>query len=382
MPITSRPVLVAILAVMALAVTACDDKKQGGAPKAGPVEVSAITVEPRDVSLFTDLPGRTVAFREAEVRPQVSGIILKRMFQEGSEVAAGQQLYQIDPATYQAAVESARANLVTAEANLKSIQAKAARYADLVQINAVSRQDYDDVVASLAQARAQILVAQAALDTARISLGYTRVYAPITGRIGRSSLTEGALVTADQTAALASITQLDPIYVDVSQSASDLLRLRHEIAAGQVQGGEVDRTPVTLTVDGAAQPYELPGQLQFSEVTVDQSTGAVQLRAVFPNPHHDLYPGLFVRARVEQGVKARALLVPQRSLTRTPDGKAMVWVVGGDDTVAPRPVEAGRAVGDMWVVDSGLKPGDRVVTEGLQKIRPGAAVHVGPADKS
>jgi len=359
-----------LLACALLAVAACDDKKQAGPPPSGPIEVTVVTLAPRPVPLFTELPGRTVAFRMAEVRPQVSGIVLKRMFTEGGDVAAGQQLYQIDPATYRAALGSAQADLAKARAGLKSVEAKAARYADLVQINAVSRQDYDDVVASLDQAKAQILVAQAEVDTARINLDYTKVYAPIAGRIGKSNVTEGALVTANQASALAAVTQLDPIYVDVSQSSSELIRLRR--AAGQ--GQPADQAAVTLTLDGTSQPYDVAGKLEFSDVTVDPSSGSVQLRAVFPNPHHDLYPGLFVRARVEQGRLDQAILVPQRALVHAADGSATVWVVGADSKVAPRPVEIGQSVGDGWLVKSGVQAGDQVVVEGLQKIRPGADV--------
>jgi RND family efflux transporter, MFP subunit len=365
--------------LLAVGVAACDGKQQGEPPAAPPVEVTAITVEARRIPLFTELPGRTAAFRVAEVRPQVSGIVLKRLFEEGSEVKAGQQLYQIDPATYQAALQSAQADLAKARANVKSVEAKAVRYADLVKINAVSRQDYDDVVASADQAKAQILVAQAALETARINLDYTKVYAPIDGRIGKSAVTEGALVTANQTTPLATITQLDPIYVDVSQSSSELMRLRQALSSGRLsQPGETEQAPVTLTLDGSAHAYPEPGQLQFSDVTVDPTTGAVQVRAVFPNPRKDLYPGLFVRARVEQGVREQALLVPQRAVVRNPDGSAMVWVVGADDTVAHRPVKITQAVGSDWLIDDGLQPGETVVVEGLQKIKPGATVKAVP----
>ena len=243
-----------VLASALLALAACDGKGTNGAPQPQPTEVSAVTVEPRRIAVTTELPGRTVAYRTAEVRPQVGGIVQKRLFQEGTEVKAGDQLYQIDPASYRAAVQSSEADLVKARANLKSIEAKAARYADLVKINAVSRQDYDDVVASLDQAKAQIMVAQAALATTRINLDYTRVYAPISGRIGKSTVTEGALVTTGQASALATITQLDPIYVDVSQSSSELMRLRQAMAAGQVRGETAGTAPVTLTVDGSGTP--------------------------------------------------------------------------------------------------------------------------------
>jgi len=378
MPFPPRFPSLAVLALAVLVTAGCDDKKQANGPRpTGPVEVGAITIEPSRVALTTELPGRTTAYRVAEVRPQVNGIVLKRLFQEGSEVKAGQQLYQIDPATYQAAVNSAQADLVKARASLKSVEAKAARYQDLVRINAVSHQDYDDAIASLDQAKAQIQVAEAAVQTARINLGYTKVFAPISGRIGKSSVTEGALVTANQTTSLATITQLDPIFVDVSQSSSELLRLRRAMA----ENGTATATaaPVTLTLDGTSQPYDQPGQLEFSDVTVDQTTGAVQLRAVFPNPRHELYPGLFVRARIEQGVRDQALQVPQKALVRGADGSASVWVIGQDNKVAPRPVKVSQAVGDTWVVESGLAAGDQVVTEGLQKIRPGAEVRVAPA---
>lgn len=363
------------LALLALTLSGCDGKPQGGAPR-GPVEVGVTTIEPQKVALSAELPGRTSAFRVAEVRPQVNGIVQKRLFTEGSEVKAGQQLYQIDPATYQAALASAQADLAKSRANLKSVEAKASRYAELVQINAVSRQDYDDAVATLDQAKAQIQSSQAAVQTAQINVDYTKVYAPISGRIGKSSVTEGALVTANQTTSLASVTQLDPIYVDISQSSSQLLALRQAFASGQLQQGDTAKAPVTLTLDGAAQPYGVVGQLQFSDVTVDQSTGAVQLRAVFPNTNHDLYPGLFVRAHVEQGVREQAILVPQQSVVRSTDGAAVVWVVGADHKVAPRPVQTGQAIGDKWLIEKGLQPGEQVVVEGLQKIRPGAEVSI------
>lgn len=375
MPISSRPLFLVGLTASVLALAACDNKQQSQAPAMPPAEVSAITVQRQAVPVSTELPGRTSAFRVAEVRPQVSGIVLKRLFEEGAEVKAGQQLYQIDPSTYQAAMQSAQADLAKARANLKSIEAKAARYADLVQINAVSRQDYDDVVASLDQAKAQIMVAQASVETARINVEYTKVFAPISGRIGKSSVTEGALVTANQSTALATITQLDPIYVDVSQSSTELMRLRQAVAAGKVQqGGEM--AAVRLTLDGASQPYGEVGQLKFSEVTVDPSTGAVQVRAQFANPRHELYPGLFVRARIDQGMRDQAILVPQQSVMRNPDGSTAVWVVGADNKAAVRPVSVSQAVGDKWLVESGLEVGDRVVTAGLQKIRPGAEVRI------
>ena len=378
MPFAPRVVSLAVLAVFALAAGGCDDgKKASGAPAMPPPEVSTVTVTPKSVAVTVDLPGRTVAYRVAEVRPQVGGIILKRLFKEGSEVKEGQQLYQIDPAPYQATLASAQADLAKARATLKSVEAKASRYAELVQINAVSRQDYDDAVASLDQARAQILASEASVRTAQINLAYTKVYAPISGRIGRSASTEGALVTAGQSTNLATITQLDPIYVDVSQSSSDLLRMRREASRGQQR--PVEDAPVQLLLDGTTQVYDQAGRLQFSEVTVDQTTGAVQVRAVFPNSRHELYPGLFVRARVEQGVRDNALLVPQRALVRNADGSTVVWVVGAESKVAPRPVKVGPAVGDSWLIEDGLADGDVGVIEGLQKIRPGMPVRLAAA---
>jgi membrane fusion protein (multidrug efflux system) len=358
-----------------LMLAACDGKQQGAPGGMPPADVSVLTVQPQKITLSTELPGRTSAYRVAEVRPQVGGIVVKRLFEEGTEVKAGQQLYQIDPATYQASVQSALADLAKAKATLKTAEAKAARYADLVQINAVSRQDYDDTVATLDQDKAQILVAEAEVATAKINLDYTKVYAPISGRIGKSSVTEGALVTAGQSTALATITQLDPIYVDVNQSSSELLRLRQDVAAGKLSQNDADKAAVTLTLDGSNHPYDQPGELKFSEVTVDTSTGAVQVRALFPNPQKALYPGLFVRARVEQGVREQAILVPQQAVVRNADGTAMVWVVGAEDKAEPRPVTTSQNIGDKWLVDSGLKSGERVITEGIQKVRPGAPVH-------
>lgn len=368
--ILARPVIASIL----LLVAGCDDKQPAKQHAMGPMEVSVVTVTSQAIPLYTDLPGRTSAFRVAEVRPQVSGILVKRLFTEGSDVKAGQQLYQIAEAPYQAALQSANADLAKAKANRQSIEAKAARYAELVKINAVSRQDYDDIIASRDQAAAAILGAEAEVQTARINLAYTKVYAPISGHISKSNVTEGALVTAEQANALTMVTQLDPIYVDVSQSSSDVIRLRHAAASGQINSSAVNQAKATLTLDGSDQPYDQPGVLQFADVTVDPSTGAVQLRAIFPNPHHDLYPGLFVRARVEQGVKDAAILIPQQALVRSVTGATVVWVVEADNKVNPHPVEVGQALGDKWVITSGLAPNQQVVVEGLQKIRPGAVV--------
>lgn len=367
-----HPRFIAIAALL-LVTAACDGQRQadgGGPPE--PVEVSVVTVQEERLPLYTELPGRTAAYRVAEVRPQVSGIVLKRLFDEGSEVAAGQQLYQIAPTSYEVAVQGAQADLARARANLRSAETRAARYSALVKVDAVSRQNYDDAMAALDQAKAQVLVAEAAVETARINLEYTKVYAPIGGRIGKSNVTEGALVTAHQAGPMAIITQLDPIYVDLRQSSAELMELRS--AAG---AAALEKPPaVHLLLDGADRPYEQVGQLQFADVTVDPTSGAVQLRAVFPNPHKTLYPGLFVRARVDRGVRENAILLPQQALVRNPDGTSSVWVVGPDAKVEPRPVRVERAIGDKWLVESGLRHGDRVVVAGLQKVQPGAEVRV------
>ncbi|WP_445680854.1 efflux RND transporter periplasmic adaptor subunit [Radicibacter daui] len=363
-------------AALIASLSGCNDEKAEAAQAAPrpPAQVTVITAQPQDVPLTTELPGRTTAFRVAEVRPQVGGIVLKRLFEEGAEVKAGQQLYQIDPASYQAALDSARADLSKAQASVKSVSAKAKRYADLVAINAVSRQDYDDIVATLQADEADVAAAKAAVDTASINLEYTKVTAPISGRISRSEVTEGALVTASQATALATITQLDPIYVDMTQSSSDLLTMRRAISGGEVNGALASEAPVNLIIEGAGLRYGQPGKLQFSDVTVSESTGSVNLRAVFPNPEHELLPGMFVRGIVNQGVQQGAFVIPQQAVMRSPDGSAIVWVVGADSKVNPQPVIAARAIGDKWLVTSGLKAGDKVVTEGVLKIAPGAPV--------
>ncbi|MEA1672511.1 efflux RND transporter periplasmic adaptor subunit [Nitrospirillum sp. BR 11163] len=369
-----RVALVATLSVAAVTLAGCGEKKQAPPPQ-GPVSVGVVTVAPQPVTLSTELTGRTSAFRVAEVRPQVSGVILKRLFTEGGDVKAGQQLYQIDPAPYEATLASAKASLAQAEATVKSVKAKAERYADLVTVNAVSKQDYDDITASLATDLAAVDAARAQVKTAQINLDYTRVYSPISGRVGRSSVTEGALVTADQTTALATVQQLDPLYVDVTQSSVDLMRLRREIAAGHVKGATAGDAPISLLIDGLGdQPYGEPGRLQFADVTVDQTTGMVTLRATVPNPKAELLPGLFVRARVEEGVRDQAMLVPQQAVVRGADGGTTVWVVGQDNKATVRPVTTTQAQGDKWVVTGGLNAGDRVVVEGVQRLRPGADV--------
>jgi membrane fusion protein (multidrug efflux system) len=337
-----------------------------------PTEVTVVTIKTESVTFTKDLPGRTSAFRVAEIRPQVSGIITQRLFKEGSNVTAGQQLYQIDPAPFQAAYESAQAELMRAEADLQSAAPRAERYTELVKVGGVSKQEHDDVVTALAQSRAAVAAAKAAVSVAKINLNYTKVFSPISGHIGKSSVTEGALVTANQASALAMVQQLDNIYVDVSQSADEIMKLRRMVSGD----GKLEKsTTVELLIDGSGGLYAHKGTMQFSDVTVDETTGMVQLRALFPNPEGELLPGLFVKARVAQAKDDAAILVPQQSTVRSSDGSVSVWVVDESGTVNPRPIVVSDAIGSRWLVTSGLQPGDKVVVEGLQKIRPGAKVN-------
>lgn len=359
-----------------LMTTSCAKPPQAP-PKAGPPEVGVVSIQPQRVAITTELLGRTSAFMVAEVRPQVGGIIRKRVFTEGSDVKAGQVLYQIDPAAYQAAFASAKAAEARAEANLIPALLKEERYRDLVKIKAVSQQDFDDAHAALKQAEADVAATKAAVETARINLAYTKVTAPISGRIGRSTITDGALVTASQPVALATIQQLGSMYVDVTQSSAELLKLKQNLASGLMKNSGSAQARVKLLLeDGSA--YPLPGVLKFSEVTVDPSTGSVTLRAVFPNPKQALLPGMFVRAILEEGISEQAILVPQRGVTRNPKGEAMVMVVGAEEKVEPRIIKVVRTVGDSWLVSDGLKAGDRVILEGLQKARPGTSVKAVP----
>jgi membrane fusion protein (multidrug efflux system) len=342
-------------------------------------EVSVLTVNPQRVLLTTELPGRTSAYLIAEVRPQVSGIIQKRLFTEGSDVNGGEVLYQIDPAIYEATYNSAKAALARAEANIMPIRLRVGRYAELVKSNAVSQQEYDDASAVLKQTEADVEAGRAAVETARINLAYTKVTAPISGRIGRSSVTNGALVTANQPAALATIQQLSPIYVDITQSSAELLRMKQNLSSGVLKSSGASQAKVRLILEDGS-PYPFSGTLKFSEVSVDQSTSSITLRAIFPNPKHMLLPGMFVRAVLEEGVNEKAILVPQRGVTRNQAGKAMVMVVGSEEKVEPRVIKVLRTVDESWLVSEGLKTGDRVILEGLQKARPGTPVRAVPFD--
>ncbi|EAA5227070.1 multidrug efflux pump subunit AcrA [Salmonella enterica subsp. diarizonae] len=367
------PLAVVLMLSGSLALTGCDDKQdqQGGQQMP---EVGVVTLKTEPLQITTELPGRTAAYRIAEVRPQVSGIILKRNFVEGSDIEAGVSLYQIDPATYQATYDSAKGDLAKAQAAANIAELTVKRYQKLLGTQYISKQEYDQALADAQQATAAVVAAKAAVETARINLAYTKVTSPISGRIGKSSVTEGALVQNGQASALATVQQLDPIYVDVTQSSNDFLRLKQELANGSLKQENGKAKVDLVTSDGIKFPQS--GTLEFSDVTVDQTTGSITLRAIFPNPDHTLLPGMFVRARLQEGTKPTALLVPQQGVTRTPRGDATVLVVGADNKVETRQIVANQAIGDKWLVTDGLKAGDRVVVSGLQKVRPGAQVKV------
>ncbi|TWB37607.1 efflux RND transporter periplasmic adaptor subunit [Nitrospirillum pindoramense] len=362
----SAPVVAPLLSLLVL--TACDKKQEAAAPP--PPQVGYVVLHTQTVPLKAELAGRTSAHRVSDVRPQVAGIIQKRLFEEGALVQAGQLLYQIDPAPYEAAYEQAQGNLANAEANLISLKSKAERYAELVKVEGVSRQDYDDARAAYQQGQATIVADRAAVKAAKVNLDYTRITAPISGRIGRSSITEGALVTADQTTALATITQLDPIYVDITQSSMEMTALKRRLISGGLGKGDAQ---VTLKLeDGTA--YPTPGTLKFAEVSVDQDSGAVTLRALFPNPEEMLLPGMYVRATVEQGMMPNAILAPQQGVSRNPKSDPIALVVTADNKVEQRVLTVDRTVGDKWLVTDGLKEGDRLIVEGSMKARVGQAV--------
>lgn len=358
----AKSALVSALLVALATLSGCGKSE---APQQAQIpEVGIVTLQAQTVSLSTELPGRTNAYRVAEVRPQVNGIILKRLFKEGSDVKEGQQLYQIDPSTYEATYQSAQANLM-------ATQQQAERFKLLVADEAVSKQQYAD-------AQAAALQAKAAVESAKINLRYTKVLSPISGRIGRSAVTEGALVTNGQSNAMATVQQLDPIFVDVTQPSTALLRLRRELAAGNLQKAGDNAAKVKLYLEDGSE-YPLDGKLEFSEVSVDQGTGSVTVRAVFPNPKHELLPGMFVHAQLQEGVKDQAILAPQQGVTRSLRGLPTALVLGADDKVELRELKADRTVGAYWLVTDGLKPGDRLITEGLQYVQPGVKAKPVPA---
>jgi membrane fusion protein (multidrug efflux system) len=378
MPGIRRALRTSLLAASLGALYACGPSAPPQAQRPPP-EVGVLEMQPQPFELSTQLPGRTAAFRVAEVRPQVSGIVQKRLFEEGSTVTAGQALYQIDPAPYQAAVHRAEAELKRARTTAEVARLKAERFAPLARSGAVAKQDNDDVQATYQQALANVDAARAALETARIDLRYTRIQAPIAGVIGESYLTEGALVTAGQPQRLAQVTQLDPIYVDIQRPTAEMLQLRREFEAGRLERTGPDSARIELLLEDGSV-YPLPGRLEFSGVTVDPGTGSVNLRAVYPNPDGHLLPGMYVRGRLREGVEPAALLVPQRAVTRDAEGRASVLVVGADNKLEVRIIETRRAAGDAWLVGQGLAVGDRVVVRGPLRLMPGMPVTPVPAD--
>ncbi len=365
---------VSVLALAALA--GCDDQKKGGAPSHAMVpQVSVVEIQPDTRAQTTILQGRTAPFLVAEVRPQVSGILQKRLFKEGDEVKEGQPLYQIDPAVYKAAVESAKAEVERAKSLVMQTRNTANRYAQLVKTDAVSKQMNDDAQAAYKQAQASLLAAQAQLRNAEINLGYTTITSPITGKIGRSLVTPGALLSGYQANNMAVVQTLDPIYVDVNESSRDLLKMKKEIAEGRIKVNE-GAIPVTLTLeDGSVYPLE--GKLELSEVSVDEGTGTITLRAVFPNPDQTLLPGMYVRTQLPQGLRENAIFVPQRAVLRESNGSPYVYVVQ-DGKIAIKKIKTIKTEGTDWLLESGLEPGDKVVIEGLQRIRPGVPVNIVP----
>lgn len=360
----------AFVALFGLGAAGCSPQAAPPADR-GPVPVTVVTLVPQTVTLQRELPGRVTPFLVAEVRPQVAGIVARRIFTEGGLVKEGQPLYQIEDATYRADRESANASLARAEATLVTAQLNARRSAELVKLDAVSKQDDENAAAALRLAEADVKAARAAVERANVVLGYARITAPISGRIGKSTVTQGALVTANQAAALATVQQLDPVYVDLTQSSAELLELRRALAAGKLTGTR--DLPVRILLEDGTE-YDLAGTLAFSDVTVDPTTGSFALRVVVPNPRNVLLPGMYVRAVVGDGERQNALLVPQQGVTHDPKGDTTAMVVAKDGNVELRPVVVSRAIGDKWLVESGLVAGDRVIVEGLQKIRPGAPV--------
>ncbi|WP_353683229.1 efflux RND transporter periplasmic adaptor subunit [Thermodesulfovibrio sp. 3907-1M] len=362
-----------ILSVMFFILTSCGKKQ----PPAQTPEVSVITVQAEKVLLTTELPGRTNPYRIAEIRPQVSGIILKRYFTEGSNVKAGDLLYQIDPAPYKAAYDNALAALKRAEATLQSVKARYDRYQELIKVNAISKQEFDDVKAQYEQTLSEIEALKAQVRNAQINLGYTKITAPISGRIGKSNVTEGALVTAYQQMELTRIQQLDPIYVDIPYSTKELRELEKRLEQGRLKyaGKEQNKVKIILE-DGTVYPVE--GTLQFKDVTVDPTTGSVILRVIVPNPKGVLLPGMFVRAIVKEGINRHAILIPQQAVFRDPKGNPFVYIVDKENKVQIRPVKVDRAIEDKWLVSEGVSEGEQVIVEGVQKIMPGMPVKAVP----
>jgi len=373
----SRKNVFTIISVLLFCVSFMGCKGQKGPPQFGPPEVTVLKVTQEKVVLTTELPGRVSSYRVAEVRPQVSGIIQKRFFTEGADVKAGELLYQIDPAPFQAAYDNAKSALARAEANLPAIKQRYERYKELLVHKAVSQQEFDDVSASFKQAEADVNYWKATVESARINLGYTKVTAPISGRIGKSNVTEGALVTANQPMALTTVQQLDPIYVDVPQSTTELMELQRRLKEGSLRYEGKDQNKIRLSFeDGSIYPQE--GTMQFRDVTVDPTTGSVIIRAIFPNKDARLLPGMFVRAIIKEGVNRNAMLIPQEAVSRDPKGNPFVFVVDEKGLAQIRPIIIDRAIGNRWLVQKGLVAGDQVIVEGIQRVRPGIPVKITP----
>lgn len=377
-----KPLAVTLTAVAAaLILSACGQAKApAGMPQGAgaPPEVGVVVVQTQNVPVTSELSGRTVANVIAEIRPQIGGIVQQRLFREGGEVKAGELLYQIDPALYQASYDSASAALAKAEANVMTTRLKSQRYQELLADKAVSQQAADDAKTALLQAEADVASSKAAVATARINLNYTRIVSPISGRISKSTVTQGALLTANQATPLATVQQLDPINVDVTQTARDMLQMKQALADGKIKGTGDGQARVKLILDNG-EAYPVEGKLAFSEAAVDAGTGSVTLRAVFPNPKRDLLPGMYVRAVVEQGVRENSIVVPQQGVTHDPQGNAVAMVVNAEGKVEARPLKTERAIGNQWLVSDGLKEGDKLIVEGLQKARPGSPVTAVPA---
>lgn len=365
-----------LISLLTLNMAACQSSDsqdtQQNTQQAAP-KVDVVSLIPQTVTIKTELPARTVAFRQAEVRPQVNGIIQNRLFEEGADVKAGQQLYQIDEAPFQAALQMAKAELARARANIQSTKARAERFRGLIDNKAISQQDYDDAQAAYLQAQAEVSVAQANIQTAEINLRYTKVNAPIDGRIGRSTMTEGALVTAQQESPLTTITQTDPIYVDISQASKEVLRLRRQLLSGRVS--EEDTAQVKLTLEDGST-YQHQGELQFSEVNVNEDTGSLVMRAKFPNPDGLLLPGMYVKTEINEGTMPDAILVPHKAVMFSREGTASVMLVNDDNIVEQRPIAVRHSIGHNWLVSDGLSGGEKVVVEGLQKIAVDSAVEI------
>jgi membrane fusion protein (multidrug efflux system) len=373
MPAANPWKLALVLALLAPALAGCKESSATAEPEAPPPEVGVVTVTPQPRTIVRELPGRIAPTRVADVRPRVSGIIVERLFNQGSDVKVGEALYQIDPKPFEVELQAAQAALDKARAALDLAIPQASRSAALTRTQAISTAQHEIAVATVEQARAEVAAREADVARARLSLDYATVRAPINGRIGAARVSEGALVVQNDATSLATIQQLDPIYVDVTQSSTEILRIKRDLDAGRIKRSKDATLPVKLILEDGSE-YPLAGRLELSEASVDPGTGSVTLRAVFPNPRRDLLPGMYVRARLTEGNREGAIVLPHAAVSRDPRGNALVMVVGADNKVEVRPVEAAQALGDTWVITKGVAAGDRVIVDNLQKIRPGMPV--------